>query len=156
MKAVTDLDLFQGLLLGLLGLSKYHYGEIGKADSHAERQNIRKKTVMLWGHHFLGAKCNLKSLWNLTTLSATLCLFRAQSGIAHMDPLQPTPVFFVQFDLVEKKINCFLFLTRCGGSEVIEILQFLFSMQSLSPFRGVGWGRNRAGYQHLDYRIRSA
>lgn len=54
MKAVTELHLFQGLLLGLLGLPKYHYGEIGKADSHAERQNVREKlscygAIIFWG-----------------------------------------------------------------------------------------------------------
>jgi hypothetical protein len=84
-----------------------------------------------------------------------LSLLRPERDRPHGPPTTH-PGFFVQFDLVERKINCFLFLTRCGGSEVIEILQFLFTMQSLSPFRGVGWGRNRAGYQHLDYRIRSA
>lgn len=54
MKTETDLLLFRGLLLGLLGLPKCHSGQIGKADSHAERQNVREKlscygAIIFWG-----------------------------------------------------------------------------------------------------------
>jgi hypothetical protein len=55
MKTVTDLLLFRGLLLGLLGLPKCHSGQIGKADSHAERQKIRDP-VMLWGPSCFGGQ----------------------------------------------------------------------------------------------------